>query len=141
MASERIQRRIERLLDQIEQEADQQNWRVVVDLAKEVLGFAPDNDDAKAFIGVAEERLSSLRGTEAVAVLPTSELVAAGVNTAADQPTSFASGRYQVKQFLGEGGKKTVYLAQDTTLDREVALKPTDWTEPPAPVFNGRLRQ
>ena len=41
MASELIQRRIERLLDQIEQEADQQNWRLVLDLAKEVLGFVP----------------------------------------------------------------------------------------------------
>ncbi len=38
------------------------------------------------------------------------------------QPTSFASGRYQVQKFLGEGGKKKVYLAHDTTLDREVAF-------------------
>ena len=37
-------------------------------------------------------------------------------------PTSFANGRYQVKQFLGEGGKKRVYLAHDTLLDREVAF-------------------
>jgi serine/threonine protein kinase len=38
------------------------------------------------------------------------------------QPASFASGRYEVKRFLGEGGKKKVYLAQDTLLDREVAF-------------------
>ena len=38
------------------------------------------------------------------------------------QPTSFANGRYEVKRLLGEGGKKRVYLAQDTTLDREVAF-------------------
>ena len=38
------------------------------------------------------------------------------------QPTSFADGRYQVKKFLGEGGKKKVYLAHDTLLDREVAF-------------------
>ncbi|MGD0795998.1 MAG: protein kinase, partial [Dehalococcoidales bacterium] len=37
-------------------------------------------------------------------------------------PTSFAGGRYQVKKFLGEGGKKKVYLAHDTTLDRDVAF-------------------
>jgi hypothetical protein len=37
-------------------------------------------------------------------------------------PTSFAAGRYQVKKFLGEGGKKKVYLAHDSALDREVAL-------------------
>jgi tetratricopeptide (TPR) repeat protein len=38
------------------------------------------------------------------------------------EPTSFANGRYQVKKFLGEGGKKKVYLAHDTVLDRDVAF-------------------
>ena len=38
------------------------------------------------------------------------------------QPSSFADGRYTVSRFLGEGGKKIVYLANDTTLDREVAF-------------------
>ena len=37
-------------------------------------------------------------------------------------PASFASGRYQVKRFLGEGGRKRVYLAHVTRLDRDVAL-------------------
>jgi eukaryotic-like serine/threonine-protein kinase len=37
-------------------------------------------------------------------------------------PTSFVDGRYQVKKFLGEGGKKKVYLAYDTVLDRDVAF-------------------
>ena len=44
------------------------------------------------------------------------------VTTVFDQPHSFANGRYQVKEFLGEGGKKKVYLAHDTTLDREVVF-------------------
>jgi len=38
------------------------------------------------------------------------------------EPTSFAGGRYQVKKFLGEGGKKKVYLAHDTKLTRDVAF-------------------
>ncbi len=42
--------------------------------------------------------------------------------TTSDQPTSFANGRYEVKRFLGEGGKKKVYLAHDALLDREVAF-------------------
>jgi tetratricopeptide (TPR) repeat protein len=37
-------------------------------------------------------------------------------------PTSFANGRYQVKKFLGEGGKKKVYLVHDEVLDRDVAF-------------------
>ncbi len=41
---------------------------------------------------------------------------------ATGQSTSFADGRYDVKQVLGEGGKKKVYLAHDTLLDREVAF-------------------
>jgi serine/threonine protein kinase/tetratricopeptide (TPR) repeat protein len=41
---------------------------------------------------------------------------------ASPEPTSFANGRYQIKQFLGEGGKKKVYLTHDTLLDRDVAF-------------------
>src|SRR6202521_3280446 len=37
-------------------------------------------------------------------------------------PSSFADGRYQVKGFLGEGGRKKVYLAHDSKLDRDVAV-------------------
>jgi tetratricopeptide (TPR) repeat protein len=38
------------------------------------------------------------------------------------EPASFVNGRYQVKEFLGEGGKKKVYLAHDTIIDRDVAF-------------------
>src|SRR5262245_6472844 len=37
-------------------------------------------------------------------------------------PTGFAGGRYVVKRFIGEGGKKRVYLAHDTRLERDVAV-------------------
>jgi len=37
-------------------------------------------------------------------------------------PASFAGGRYVVKGFLGEGGRKKVYLAHDEKLDRDVAF-------------------
>jgi tetratricopeptide (TPR) repeat protein len=38
------------------------------------------------------------------------------------KPSSFGGGRYQVKKFLGQGGKKKVYLVYDTLLDRDVAF-------------------
>ena len=37
-------------------------------------------------------------------------------------PASFADGRYIVRGFLGEGGRKKVYLAHDAKLDRDVAF-------------------
>ena len=114
MANDRIQRRIERLLDQIEQEADQQNWQRVRDLAAEILEFAPDNADATTFLKVAERRLAAVGEPNS----PNSFSQVAETS----QPTSFANGRYQVKRFLGEGGKKKVYLAQDTLLVRGVAF-------------------
>ena len=40
-----------------------------------------------------------------------------------NQPASFANGRYQVKRFLGEGGKKKVHLASDTQLHHDCGDK------------------
>src|SRR5205823_10805532 len=37
-------------------------------------------------------------------------------------PESFGAGRYQMRRFLGEGGRKRVYQAFDTALHREVAI-------------------
>ncbi|MEA2428857.1 MAG: eukaryotic-like serine/threonine-protein kinase, partial [Thermoleophilaceae bacterium] len=37
-------------------------------------------------------------------------------------PKRLGDGRYVIQSFLGEGGRKRVYLAHDTALDRDVAL-------------------
>ncbi|HKP91019.1 MAG TPA: protein kinase [Thermoleophilaceae bacterium] len=39
-----------------------------------------------------------------------------------DGPAEIAGGRYVVRGFLGEGGRKRVYLAHDTSLERDVAI-------------------
>lgn len=36
---------------------------------------------------------------------------------------SLAGGRYQLRDLLGEGGMASVYLAYDSALDRQVAIK------------------
>ncbi len=116
MASERIQRRLERLLDQIDEAEANGYWESVHDLALDVLAIDAENAEAKAYLEAAERRFS--RSANAVQQPPPPLALIASD----DQPTAFANGRYQVKKFLGEGGKKKVYLAQDTLLDREVAF-------------------
>ena len=115
MASERVQRRIDILLDEADQAIAQSDWSVVRDRAQNVLALDPDNGDAATFLAAADRALASSGQPPASTSTPTSK------EPTADQPTSFANGRYQVKRFLGEGGKKKIYLAQDRTLDREVA--------------------
>ena len=58
MASDRIQRRIERLLDQVEEAADNQDWDKERTLAEEVLSLDPDNIDAQTFLTAAQRSLS-----------------------------------------------------------------------------------
>ena len=63
MASDRVQLRIERLLDQIEEAADNREWDQVTELAKDILAFAPDNPDARTFLEAAERRLTDQQGS------------------------------------------------------------------------------
>ena len=53
MASERIQRQIDRLLDQAEGAMGQMAWEAVRDCAKAVLGLDSSNIDAIAFLASA----------------------------------------------------------------------------------------
>jgi len=114
MPSERIQRRIDALLDEADQAVADSNWILVEDRCKNVLRLDPANEDALALLAAAG------RGSQEPA--PSGPIGAASPATVATSPTSFASGRYAVKKFLGEGGKKRVYLAHDTLLDRDVAF-------------------
>ena len=59
MASERVQRRIERLLDQVEEAMDRLDWESVRDCAKVVLGLDSANSDALAFLASVEQVLGA----------------------------------------------------------------------------------
>ncbi len=87
----------------------------MVERAEQVLGIDASNEDARSLIVIARRGL----GEEAPVVAP------APGDAAESQPalpSSFASGRYQVRELLGEGGKKRVFRAHDTLLDRDVAF-------------------
>ncbi len=114
MASERIQRRIDSLLDEADQAVSQFDWEAVRQRAEAVLRLNPENSDALAYLAAAGRDIGIPQPAQPS---PAPRPVAAPV---AEQPISFANGRYQVKRFLGEGGKKKVYLAHDTTLDRKL---------------------
>ena len=57
MASERFQRRIDRILDQLEDAADRRDWPAVRQGALDLLVFDPENEGAKKFAADAERAL------------------------------------------------------------------------------------
>ena len=111
MASERVQRQINLLLDQIEEEASQLNWAAVRERAQAVLAYDPENRDPLAFLAAAERAQGS---PAAPAIRPT-----VTTTTATSHPTSFANGRYQVKELRGEGGEKKGFLAHTVVRRRK----------------------
>ena len=118
MPSERIQRRIDRLLDQAEHAADSRDWNAVLESVRGVFAVDPDNEDAESLKLIAEAAI----GDRASESADTGSIIALSKSDNDDQPTSFANGRYSVTRLLGEGGKKKVYLAHDAILDRDVAF-------------------
>jgi len=107
----------------------------VIEVAAAALALDAANEDTLAFREMAEQAkaasVSSNGGVATRLPLPSGEgedasrepgpLRASGPD-GVPTPTSFANDRYQVSRFLGEGGKKRVYQAHDTLLDREVAF-------------------
>ena len=116
MSTDRVQRQIERLLDEAETAVSALNWEVVRDKAHAVLAFDPDNGDALAFQAAAERA----HGQTVVGDSPNA--APAKSPSASPLPVFFKDGRYMVKKMLGEGANKRVYLVHDTLLDREVAF-------------------
>ena len=111
MTSERVQRQIGDLLTQAEEAVTKEDWATVAARSRAVLRLDSTNADAKAYLEAARPSESS-----AAPEVPHPS------RASTRQPTSFASGCYEVRSFLGEGGKKRVYLCYDQRLDRDVAF-------------------
>ena len=115
MASERIQHRIERLQDKADEAVARYDWEAVSQASRAVLTLVPENQDAITFLS-AVDRASAETSTLRIPKEPPLEYLP---SPSPPQPTSFANGGYQIKRFLGEGGKKKVYLAHDMNLNRD----------------------
>ena len=115
MPSDRIQRQIDRLLDEAEAAVSDLNWGVVRDRTHAVLAFDPGNSDALTFQAAAERALGAT-------VTEKSPDDGPSMGLSPSLPVFFKDGRYMVKELLGEGAKKRVYLVHDTLLDRDVAF-------------------
>jgi len=114
MASDRTQRRIDSLLDEAEEAIAQLEWQVVRSRAQAVIALDPANPDADNYLAAADRALGG--------PVPQPATRPSHAAMPSRQPASFANGRYQIRQLLGEGGKKKVYQAHDGILDRDVAL-------------------
>src|SRR5438046_1814317 len=102
MRSDRIQRQIERFLDEAESAAADSDWSRVRDRAQNALNLDPENHESKAYLEAAERALN--RGTPGLPTSGTAPLLEGAATVAATpQPESFCDGRYQVIRFLGEG--------------------------------------
>src|SRR5437764_985945 len=103
MPSERIQRRIERMLDEADEAVGHKDWVAVHENAQAVLALDPDNADARTYLA-AVERAQAPDFEPPPPSPPPAQRVTGKSETATlpPPPTSFASGRYEVKRFLGE---------------------------------------
>ena len=117
MVSERIQGRIDRLLNQADEAADARRWNEVLEPVRAILALDKQNEDALALRKMAE---AAADGSPTATAADLLNRVDDRPN--ASPPVSFVAGRYRVERFLSEGGRKRVFLAHDTTLDRDIAF-------------------
>ncbi len=89
MASDRIQRQIDHLLDEAESAINERSWTLARDHAQSVLAIDPNNTDALTYIAAADRAIGSSSpspDSPSLSTPPSSPV----------QPTSLAKGRYDV---------------------------------------------
>ena len=87
------------------------DWKTVKTLSRQILSSDPDNNRALTFHSLAEQELSDI--DDSADITKEKEEVL---------PVSFIGDRYRVKELVGEGARKKVYLCRDATLDRDIAF-------------------
>ena len=70
MASDRFQRRIERLLDEADEAISQFDWEKVRQCAQAVLAIDPENVDGLRFLAIVERALSGSSDSPSTSPLP-----------------------------------------------------------------------
>jgi hypothetical protein len=123
--SERQLALVNRLLDEIDAAMVDHDWATLRERVATVLAIDPENADALAALATAERGPDARKRTLPASDLPALDTPASASPVAAappPTPSSFVNGRYHVRRFLGEGGKKRVFLARDNSLDRDVAF-------------------
>ena len=97
MPSERVQRRIDSLLDQADAAIDRSDWRAVQEMSAAVLSFDAENEDALALQRAAERAIAAGGGDPSVSSQSTVMEVAPSA-APSDMPASYADGRYLSSQ-------------------------------------------
>lgn len=87
------------------------DWKSVESLSKQILSLDSQNPSALTFLKMAKERLAEKDESAEIAEEKVELL-----------PASFVGNRYTVKELIGEGARKKVYLCHDSTLDRDIAF-------------------
>ncbi len=98
MASDRIRRRIERLLDEADEAVARFDWSAVRLSAEAVLALDPENSDALAFLAGAERALGDQPPSDHSASTPSETT----------DPTTLTSSHDQVRRVLGSRGSQPV---------------------------------